>query len=65
MVTTVYRAKQDGRYDLMCIAEHHYAEWTAKMYPLEQTLRGIPLKTRWNDRSDFVVMEEDRKFSGG
>ena len=33
------------------------------MFPLEESIRGVPLKPRWNDQWDFVVMEEDREYA--
>jgi hypothetical protein len=63
MVMTVFEVKQDGRYDFLRIAPHDYEDWKARMFPLEQAVRGTPLRSRWNDDWDFVVMEEDREHA--
>jgi hypothetical protein len=59
MVTTVFRIKQDGQYDFLRIAPEDYEEWKARMSPLEQSVRGVPLMSRWNGSWDFVVLHED------
>jgi hypothetical protein len=59
MVSEVFRVKQDGRYDYLRIAPHDYEDWKARMTPLEQAVRGVPLRDKWDDGWDFVVLEED------
>lgn len=59
MIARVFEVKQDGRYDYLCVAPHDHEDWRQKMFPMEQSIRGASLKSRWNDDWDFVVMEED------
>jgi hypothetical protein len=58
MVSAVFRVKQDGRYDFLRVAPHHYEDWKARMTPLEQAVRGVPLRAKWDDGWDTIRLPD-------
>ena len=56
---TVFEVRPDPGYDFLRIAPHDWEEWHSQIIALEQAIRGIPLKSRWNEQWNFVVNEEE------
>jgi hypothetical protein len=58
----VFRVMPDQRFAYMRPSPRDYQAWKAKMMDgmlFEQSARGVPLQSRWNESWEFIVDEED------
>lgn len=51
---------QDERYDSLRIAESDYDDWIARI-PLQEIVRGLPLRQLWNNDWNFQILDEDNE----